>query len=708
MKKNKDTSKNISSNPLKDNLTVLLASLLVSLTALLFIYADTLKYRTPELPVYLGATSPIESWQTYRQEFTCQRDGLSKIGVMCTALAEEDAGILTVILEDEEGQEIQRWNTDATDLPNNNYLNLKLHERIEDSSGKTYRLVINSEESGGSQAVIFTTNYRDSTGLFMNDDDWNCILCYTLEYEQPAAALLNTRIILITLFALIAFPLLMKAATLIFPVRRIWLLTVPELIAIAGCNRLLRHTWFSDFTQESKAVNFFLLCALWTAAAIVLYRLIYVRKVKLHVLAAIILPIMSILTTAFITPGAGHDEVHHYSFANEYANILMFKDDMSALFNEEEGETIMLRSEDADFMSWLDTELNEDKLWYIVDNFELKSTDDDLQEYKLANITEFSTLGSVNAPLGYIVPGLGVVAGRLLHLGAMPTFYLGRLFNAALFIVIVCLAIKIIPVGKETLFVISMFPMLLQQIATYSYDSTTLAITFLFTAITVSVFYEDKRMSLKQFIVLIILALILASCKIVYAPLALILLAVPANKLCFKKDVLVRRCYIAAIAVAGVAAVIFLIRTPSLMKFLTPVFLKEDDSALIITDRIVDMLHVTIFNKGSHYLEGLIAYPGSYEFHAPMNVIVIYVVLFVFSLFRTDDEHDMIGNGTRILGAVLITVSFILIELTMASKLHEVLRINDRRSSGQILPAVRSAYRSGHEVFTHTYRQERV
>lgn len=70
----------------------------------------------------------------------------------------------------------------------------------------------------------------------------------------------------------------------------------------------------------------------------------------------------------------------------------------------------------------------------------------------------------------YFVSGLGIAIGRLLHFNAVSVFTLGRFFNFFFFLIISTWCIKIIPWGKEILFVILMFPVSLQQNMSFSYD----------------------------------------------------------------------------------------------------------------------------------------------------------------------------------------------------------------------------------------------
>ena len=79
------------------------------------------------------------------------------------------------------------------------------------------------------------------------------------------------------------------------------------------------------------------------------------------------------------------------------------------------------------------------------------------------------------------------------------------------------------------------------------------------------------------------------------------------------------------------------------------------------------MLQMTAINISDFYLQSAVAYPGWYQIYVPFTIIFAYYLLLVFSLFRNDD-NKLPGAGTRIWGAVLIFISFVLITLPMAAK----------------------------------------
>ena len=84
------------------------------------------------------------------------------------------------------------------------------------------------------------------------------------------------------------------------------------------------------------------------------------------------------------------------------------------------------------------------------------------------------------AKIQYIIPSIGITAARIFHMNAAWTIYAGRLLNMCFFIIMVALAIRIIPIGKEAILFITLNPVMLQSLISYSYDVFVYAILILY------------------------------------------------------------------------------------------------------------------------------------------------------------------------------------------------------------------------------------
>lgn len=84
--------------------------------------------------------------------------------------------------------------------------------------------------------------------------------------------------------------------------------------------------------------------------------------------------------------------------------------------------------------------------------------------------------------LNYLPQAIGICIGRLLHLGSVTTFYLGRLGILVVYLFSCLRAIRNTPVGKYIFALIPLFPMALMMSSSYSYDAMVIVSSLSLTA----------------------------------------------------------------------------------------------------------------------------------------------------------------------------------------------------------------------------------
>lgn len=95
----------------------------------------------------------------------------------------------------------------------------------------------------------------------------------------------------------------------------------------------------------------------------------------------------------------------------------------------------------------------------VAEEFSFFADDNALSSTTLFSSDRFD-MGS-NPPQAKILSALGITIGRVLGLGAVPVYYLGRLFNFAGFVALAYFAVRFTPVGKRIFMVASCLPMTL-------------------------------------------------------------------------------------------------------------------------------------------------------------------------------------------------------------------------------------------------------
>ena len=147
---------------------------------------------------------------------------------------------------------------------------------------------------------------------------------------------------------------------------------------------------------------------------------------------------------------------------------------------------------------------------------------------------EYNELQTDQNPLLYVVSAAAVFLAYVLHLGFAPALFLGRLANLLLFAALAALAVKVAPFGKRVFTVAALLPMTLHLAASFSRDAPLLGLCFAFTALLLDAAFgpeKQKALSPARLALLLGCGVLLAPGKLVYLPLAALLLVVPAARL---------------------------------------------------------------------------------------------------------------------------------------------------------------------------------
>ncbi len=136
----------------------------------------------------------------------------------------------------------------------------------------------------------------------------------------------------------------------------------------------------------------------------------------------------------------------------------------------------------------------------------------------------------------YFFSTLGVFLGFVLHLGFVPTLFLGRLANLAAYTLLTAWAVKHSPVAKPVFAAAGLLPMSLHLAASFSRDSLLLGLAFLYTALCLEGAFgagaaEHAPLPRRQLLLTAAVGLLLAPAKSVYLPLCGLCLLIPAARL---------------------------------------------------------------------------------------------------------------------------------------------------------------------------------
>lgn len=135
------------------------------------------------------------------------------------------------------------------------------------------------------------------------------------------------------------------------------------------------------------------------------------------------------------------------------------------------------------------------------------------------------------SPLTYLPQIIGINIGRIFTTNSIIHFYIARIANIITCTIMLYFAIKIIPYGKNMMFLLCIIPIVIEGFSTLSADGMLISASFLFIAYILKLREEkNKKISKKDIIILSVLSIIIALSKTIYIILLPLLFLIPKEK----------------------------------------------------------------------------------------------------------------------------------------------------------------------------------
>ncbi len=246
------------------------------------------------------------------------------------------------------------------------------------------------------------------------------------------------------------------------------------------------------------------------------------KQVAVHRLYLAAALVLGLLYNAVLPPYASPDEMFHINQAFNNSSVVLGGVERSEI---DWGENFKRPSDQ--------NELVQDRNTTVFTYREIAQNLFSASPDAAADTAQFAQeeVGGFN--LLYLFSSLGVLLGRLLGLGFVPTLMLGRLFNFAFYLALTTWAVRVTPVGRSCFAVTALLPMSLHLAMSFNRDCVLLALAFCFTAYCFSLAYGERRAELlgwKQLAPLGLLGVFLAPSKVVYLPLCFLFLLIPGER----------------------------------------------------------------------------------------------------------------------------------------------------------------------------------
>ncbi len=275
---------------------------------------------------------------------------------------------------------------------------------------------------------------------------------------------------------------------------------------------------------------------------------------------------------------------------------------------------------------------------------------------------------------------LGITLGRIIGLGAIPTYYLGEMMSLVLVMVLISIAVWIAPIGKRIIAISSLLPMSLHLFSSYSYDATIIALSFLLIGLFFKAIYGKGLLNRKLLISIGVVIALLAPCKLIYSLIALCVFLIPQNRFSSKK-----RSYIIKIGMIFIACIsIFVFRLDTILSYLGLTSSEEilrtrgGDESLYYSMSdvfanpfgIIVLFARTIQINMDFYLTTLVG--GSLgwfdaKISGPSWLVILLFIILLFSTFSCKGDNNQNIKGSQ--RAMYITIFILVILATICSML---------------------------------------
>jgi uncharacterized membrane protein len=251
--------------------------------------------------------------------------------------------------------------------------------------------------------------------------------------------------------------------------------------------------------------------------------------------------IFLVLTPPFQAP----DEINHFYRAYQIADRHLIAEQRDQRVGGEIPQSLVSLASDFRWLTW--TASQGTSASYIWHKFETPLDAGNRQFVDFPNTAMYSPVSYAPqaAVLWYLKP---------FQLSPLSLFYWTRLATLIFWVFALYFTIQILPVYKWAFTLLAMLPTSVFINMSISADVVTNALAFFSIAYALKLAYEEPVVSRKQFMVLCLLTFLLASVKIVYTPVLLVVLLIPKVKFGTKRQYYSK---VVALAAIGLATAVF-------------------------------------------------------------------------------------------------------------------------------------------------------
>lgn len=335
------------------------------------------------------------------------------------------------------------------------------------------------------------------------------------------------------------------------------------------------------FMNENADLNlFYHIIITWVITTFtIILLLILLVKPKYETLFTVIAICFGLTFWLVITPMSVPDETIHYEYSLQMSNYIMGTEDHTII--DEEYLNYGSMAGHLNISAAYERLIQKINRPMKLDNQNAKLNFDIDDSYKIC----------------FIPQALGITLGRLLNWNMLRTFYLGRLFNLAFYVMCVYIAVKKTPVFKMLFGILATLPIFMQQAASFSYDCYINGLNFVIISFLMKWMFQEEQIDRKEFIFVFIVNLMIAPIKVVYGLFTFLYWFIPEKSWGNKKNKIIGTLIITAPAMYQLTILLYPLVARIFRRIFEGIFVKEVRAETI--DEI--MAYPLLLNEGDTY-----------------------------------------------------------------------------------------------------------
>ncbi len=309
-----------------------------------------------------------------------------------------------------------------------------------------------------------------------------------------------------------------------------------------------------------------------------------------------------------------------------------------------------------------------------------------LVELNVNQTPEKVTCGSAGSytPIMHIPQAIGIGIGRAFSASPDTLVLLARIANAIFYSVALFFIVRFAKIGKWAFVVIGLFPFMIHTAGSVSADTMNSIVVLASLAFIFNLFIQKEKLSYKQIVTIVVIALLLTLTKPTNTVLLLPLVVLPAQLFKPNKKKLpfnVQKWLL--LILCGLTVLLFAYLSQKLLG--SSLFIGEPVNNPLKSDplRFFYILYNTYINPvlgyGDMLLRGVVGEFSSFQYHVPTIVLFVEFGLLALTLIYKDDVDTRVGKKELNALALTSIISLLLLVLAVTVALYSAWAIQPHR-----------------------------